>query len=65
MWVYLALVVVSTVYFGWHYLIDVPAGMAIGAGAVWLGAWATGNLHLYRRRDAVYAQQRPESILAR
>ena len=63
MWVYLALVVISTVYFGWHYLIDVPAGMAIGAGAVWLGAWATGNLHLYRRRDVV-AAQRPESVLA-
>ena len=63
MWVYLALVVVSTVYFGWHYIIDVPAGMAIGAAAVWLGAWATGNLHLYRR-DAVVAVRRPESALA-
>jgi membrane-associated phospholipid phosphatase len=63
MWVYLALVVVSTVYFGWHYLIDVPAGMAIGAIAVWMGAWATGNLHLYRR-SATPPVRRPESALA-
>ncbi len=44
MWTYFVLVVISTIYFGWHYVIDDIAGMAIGGIAVWMGAWATGNL---------------------
>lgn len=32
-----ALVVASTVLLGWHYLVDVPAGIALAAGALWAG----------------------------
>jgi hypothetical protein len=42
MWVYLALTVPATIYFGWHYLIDDLAGFAIGGFAVYLGALLTG-----------------------
>ena len=33
----------STVYFGWHYLLDDIAGLAIGYIAVWIGAKVTGH----------------------
>ena len=42
MWMFLVLTMLATIYFGWHYLIDDVAGLAIGAGAVWLAARATG-----------------------
>jgi CDP-diacylglycerol--glycerol-3-phosphate 3-phosphatidyltransferase len=43
LWIYLALTLVSTIYLGWHYLIDDVAGAVIGVLAVWLGAIATGH----------------------
>jgi membrane-associated phospholipid phosphatase len=43
MWVYFALTVVSTLYFGWHYIADDIGGVAIAVLAVWLGALATGQ----------------------
>ena len=42
LWLFLLLTMVSTIYFGWHYLVDDVAGLCIGALAVWLGARATG-----------------------
>lgn len=42
LWSLLALTGVATIYFGWHYLIDDVAGLAIGAVAVGLAARATG-----------------------
>jgi len=42
-WVYLVLVTISTLYFGWHYVADDVAGAAIGVVSVWLGARATGH----------------------
>ena len=44
MWVFFVLTGLATVYFGWHYVIDVVAGMALGAAAVWLGAYSAGRL---------------------
>ncbi len=41
LWAYTALTAVATVYFGWHYLVDVLAGAAIAALAVWGGALGT------------------------
>jgi hypothetical protein len=41
MWIYLALTGLATIYFGWHYLLDVPAGLAVGAASVFLAARAT------------------------
>lgn len=42
LWIFFGLTVVATIYFGWHYLIDDLAGLAIGAVAVALAARATG-----------------------
>jgi hypothetical protein len=37
--VYLALIIVSTIYFGWHYVTDDIAGVLIALTAVQLGKW--------------------------
>jgi hypothetical protein len=42
-WTYLGLVVLSTTYFGWHYIADDVAGAAIGLASVYLGARVTGH----------------------
>lgn len=44
MWVFFVLTALATVYFGWHYLIDVVAGVALGGAAVWLAAYMTGRV---------------------
>lgn len=43
MWVFFALTVVATIYFGWHYIADDVAGALIAIVAVWLGGLATGQ----------------------
>lgn len=43
MWVYFALTVLSTLYFGWHYISDDVAGAAIAFVSVYLGGIATGH----------------------
>lgn len=43
LWLFLLLTALSTIYFGWHYVVDDAAGLVIGAVAVWLGARATGH----------------------
>lgn len=43
LWLFLFLTVLSTIYLGWHYLVDAFGGAALGAVAVWIGAIATGN----------------------
>jgi CDP-diacylglycerol--glycerol-3-phosphate 3-phosphatidyltransferase len=43
LWIYFALVVVATIYLGWHYVVDDIAGVAIAFIAVALGAVATGH----------------------
>lgn len=57
-WIYLVLVVVSTTYFGWHYLADDIAGAAIAFVSVYLAALATRQPFLPPRR------RRPEQIAA-
>ena len=42
-WVYFSMTVVATVYFGWHYLLDDVAGVAIAVVSVLLAAWGTGR----------------------
>ena len=44
LWTFLALTMVSTLYFGWHYVVDDIAGIGIGLIAVVLGGVATGHL---------------------
>jgi membrane-associated phospholipid phosphatase len=48
-WAFLALTMVATVYLGWHFFVDVLAGIVVGAAAFALGARATGNP--LRRRE--------------
>jgi len=48
LWAFFALTSVATIYFGWHYLVDDVAGLAIGAVAVWIGALATGQTLRWR-----------------
>ena len=43
LWVNFAVTVVATLYFGWHYIADDIAGVAIAIAAVRIGAWATGH----------------------
>ncbi|MGB5950914.1 MAG: phosphatase PAP2 family protein, partial [Ornithinimicrobium sp.] len=43
MWVFMALTLISTIYFGWHYIIDDIAGLVIGAGSVAAAWFATRN----------------------
>lgn len=50
-WVFFGLVVLATLYFGWHYLTDDVAGLIIGWAAVAIGGWVTGNRR-HRRRPA-------------
>ncbi|GAB2971755.1 phosphatase PAP2 family protein [Nocardioides montaniterrae] len=42
-WVYFGLVVVATLYFGWHYVADDIAGAAIAIFSFWLAAVASGQ----------------------
>ena len=51
-WTFLALTMVATIYLGWHFFVDVLAGIAVGAAAFVLAARATGN-PLRRRERAV------------
>ena len=48
-WTFLALTMVATIYLGWHFFIDVVAGVGVGVAAFVLAAKATG--HPLRRRD--------------
>ncbi len=50
LWIYLGLVVVATIYFGWHYVLDDIAGAIIAVLAVGLGAVATGHRISFRRQ---------------
>jgi len=43
LWTFFAATVVSTIYFGWHYIADDIAGVAIALVAVWIGGLATGQ----------------------
>ena len=52
MWIYFAVTVVSTIYFGWHYIADDVAGAAIGIFAVWIGGLATGQKFDRRGRSS-------------
>ncbi len=42
-WTFFGLTVISTLYFGWHYIADDIGGVVIAVLAVWLGGIATGQ----------------------
>ncbi len=54
-WVFLGLTALATVYLGWHFFVDVIAGAALGAFAVWIAGIATGN------RVGLRARLRPDT----
>jgi hypothetical protein len=58
-WCFLAMTCVSTVYLGWHFVVDVFGGLALGALCVWLGALATGN-HVGLRPRLTIEESEPE-----
>lgn len=43
MWAFLAVTMVATVYFGWHYVADVVAGLLLGYAGAWIGMVTTGH----------------------
>jgi hypothetical protein len=43
LWAFFTLTVAATIYFGWHYIVDDIAGLAIGGGSVLLAAWGAGR----------------------
>ncbi|HSV38147.1 MAG TPA: phosphatase PAP2 family protein [Nocardioidaceae bacterium] len=43
LWVFLALTIVTTVYLGWHYVVDAFGGVVLGVAGVAIAAWGTGN----------------------
>jgi len=57
LWGFLTLTVLSTVYLGWHYLIDAFGGFVLGAAAAALGAVVTGNAGALRRSRTQRARQ--------
>lgn len=59
LWGFLALTVLCTVYLGWHWLIDAIGGFALGAAGVAIGALATGNVAMLRRRRATELSTEP------
>ena len=42
-WIFFGLTVISTLYFGWHYIADDIGGVIIAVLAVWIGGIATGQ----------------------
>ncbi len=52
-WVFLGLTVLATTYLGWHFFVDVIAGVAVGTAAVAIAGRATGNR--MRRRDYAWS----------
>ncbi len=61
LWTMLVLTVVATIYFGWHYVLDDIAGLAIGGAAVYLAGVATGWRGLPARPATVPAPHRAET----
>ena len=48
---------VATIYLGWHFFVDVLAGVGVGVAAVALAGRATGNP--LRRRDEPWTFRMP------
>ncbi|TNM42726.1 inositol phosphorylceramide synthase [Nocardioides albidus] len=72
-WTFFGLTVLATVYLGWHFFVDVIAGAALGAFAVWIAGIATGNRVGLRARlvpdlsasDGPASASHPEALASR
>ncbi len=58
LWIFFVLTAVATIYFGWHYVVDDVAGVAIGAAAVLLAAWGTGRFRPPAQPAGIIRRQR-------
>jgi hypothetical protein len=61
LWVYFALTAVATIYFGWHYVVDDIAGVAMAFIAVFAAAPLAGWRIEWRRAAARSRQVSPEA----
>ena len=50
LWIFLGLTILATIYFGWHYVIDDVAGVAIALVGVYGGAVLVGFRRPFARR---------------
>jgi len=57
LWTFLFLTVLSTVYLGWHYVVDALGGVVLGIAGAWIAAMGTGN-HV-RLRPVHHTSDRP------
>jgi hypothetical protein len=62
MWAYLPITVVSTLYFGWHYIADDLAGLLIGWVAAWVAAVVTGHEMTAKYRGQVFGSGEAEGL---
>ncbi len=64
LWSFFALTVAATIYFGWHYIVDDIAGLAIGGGSVLLAAWGTGRFRgsAVAPEEAAEQDEEPERL---
>ena len=53
LWGFFGLTAIATIYFGWHYLLDDVAGLAIALISVLLAAWGTGQFRGRREPEHV------------
>jgi hypothetical protein len=56
-WVNACITAVATLYFGWHYVADDIAGVAIALVAFYVGAWASGQTLTRQRVEAPRRQE--------
>ncbi len=63
-WVFFGLTVISTLYFGWHYVADDVGGVVIAVLAVWLGGIATGQKFQRGGLAARAPEERDEAVEA-
>jgi hypothetical protein len=61
LWTYFGLTAIATIYFGWHYVADDVAGVAIALASVALAGWGTGRF----RRPAAAVQETVEADAGR
>jgi len=62
LWVFLAATITATIYFGWHYIVDDLAGLALGATAVAIAERATR--HVEDGHEPPTAEEPQELVLA-
>ena len=62
LWVFLALTMTATIYFGWHYLVDDVAGLALGGSAVAIAGWASRAVDSELVRAHVLEETQPAVV---